>query len=806
LAHDKLSLLQDQKERLERWWKQPIQGHRAHFYRFAYPRSWAWQFRAGLQYDASLGYPDLPGLRSIHLGPINFSDPEYGLVPFVTLPTVLLDQHFFWPEPWPQVKFENYISHLLERVIGVGGVLTLDWHSYTIEQVGYGNWWTRLAYILELAQAKGAYLAGIGQIIEHHRSRWAKQGNGVQDKKLNPTSFDPNQSYYEQDSLWRVLPDPYQIQTQAAILDLIPVDVKSILDVGCGDGFITEALPQDSKVVGFDFSREALRNLGRDACLGTTTQLPFPSGSFDLVMANDVLEHIPEAEYATVLTELQRVAAKYIIVTLPHAEDLEARQTKCASCGTLYHVNHHQRVYDKETMINLFGKTGIKPVEIRLSGAVTRPPLDPTTAMRRGLGCYHSWSKTMCPQCGSKQQVETSENSFLINLLDSVRSVTWARLLREQGPWTIRTESMALYSCGPQAQPGKRQQRQPAVTQESLLDIDFSNPLQIAWPGFTAGMPWARFHLPSEAKVTAQGLIYRSKDKSLFYIPLRIPTEAQPGDHLTIQVTSLVDVGKISLYGVTGGKELLLHQAHLQLGPNEVNCLIEHSWDHDRFGLALHLYLEGQLNLHRVQYKPINGENKVITHFVALNPGFNVIDLPSQSELSQTWAFFAARAGRLPCVELDPRCQSVAAYSPDPVSPVEILIAAARQFESLQGDYKKILTMLEQTEKQRAVAEAQYTMVEQQYRKLSQSLDDLNRQHNALQQQDEALGQALNTLQHQHQTLQQQANELAQQRAMLQIDYETTLTQLHKRVGLRGSLWEFGRNLKRRLLGQPFEI
>ncbi len=172
IAHDRLDLLREQKQRLESWWERSVSGHRAHFYRFAYPRSWAWQYRAGFAYDASLGYPDLPGFRNGCASPTRFFDPEAGAVPFAIFPTGLLDQHFFWPEVWDISHFENYIETLLSHVARVHGVLTIDWHTYTLHSSGHPGWWDRLDYILRRGREEGAFLAGIGTVQDSLSRRW----------------------------------------------------------------------------------------------------------------------------------------------------------------------------------------------------------------------------------------------------------------------------------------------------------------------------------------------------------------------------------------------------------------------------------------------------------------------------------------------------------------------------------------------------------------------------------------------------------------------------------------------------------
>ncbi len=174
LAHDRPGFLMAQKCRLEQWWGRSVQGHRAHFYRFAYPRSWAWQHRCGFLYDASLGYPDLPGLRSACASPTMFYDHERGSVPFTVFPTAVLDQHFFWPTRWSRRKFRKYISALFKRIARINGALLLDWHTYTIDAQRYRGWWDRLDEILSWAREAGACSSGIGKVLEDYRRRWER--------------------------------------------------------------------------------------------------------------------------------------------------------------------------------------------------------------------------------------------------------------------------------------------------------------------------------------------------------------------------------------------------------------------------------------------------------------------------------------------------------------------------------------------------------------------------------------------------------------------------------------------------------
>ena len=98
----------------------------------------------------------------------------------------------------------------------------------------------------------------------------------------------------------------------------------SILDVGCGEGVLTEewARAIDGRVVGIDlddpklrteWDRRALPNLEFRAGFGDA--LPYPDDEFDAVTAMEVLEHVPDPE--AVLSEMARVASGWLLVSVP---------------------------------------------------------------------------------------------------------------------------------------------------------------------------------------------------------------------------------------------------------------------------------------------------------------------------------------------------------------------------------------------------------------------------------------------------------------------------------------------------------
>jgi hypothetical protein len=93
----------------------------------------------------------------------------------------------------------------------------------------------------------------------------------------------------------------------------------TVLDVGSGEIVMAELLDQRWQVTALEYKvPDALRNRADVHVVeGDARSLPFCNREFDVVVAVDVLEHIPPEDRQTVLRELARVAARRLIVAGP---------------------------------------------------------------------------------------------------------------------------------------------------------------------------------------------------------------------------------------------------------------------------------------------------------------------------------------------------------------------------------------------------------------------------------------------------------------------------------------------------------
>ncbi len=133
------------------------------------------------------------------------------------------------------------------------------------------------------------------------------------------------------EKMWKAYDQVVQFRHRAA-LELVPSGAH-VLDIGCGDGLFLRTGQSLKQVtgVGADFSHTAiqkaeaqssasLRFVSLDA---TGDRLPFDDGSFDVVVALDVLEHLLEPE--RLLSEMKRVSRKEIIIGVPNFSSLPSR-------------------------------------------------------------------------------------------------------------------------------------------------------------------------------------------------------------------------------------------------------------------------------------------------------------------------------------------------------------------------------------------------------------------------------------------------------------------------------------------------
>ena len=220
----------------------------------------------------------------------------------------------------------------------------------------------------------------------------------------------PEQAYYENEALWAqdFEQDPQERARLIAASQLIPEGTNSILDAGCGNGaFVNRLSGKYGRVCGVDRSEVALSFVRTEKRLARVDKLPFASGEFDLVACMEVIEHLPQGVYEQALSEIGRVASKWVLISVPYREDRRLGLVRCPKCSCEFNRSYHLRSFDERSLSSLFrdvhpdiGLVSLRTVgdTVRYIGLRTaRRMAEPfrTPALPRGV---------VCPQCAHSRE------------------------------------------------------------------------------------------------------------------------------------------------------------------------------------------------------------------------------------------------------------------------------------------------------------------------------------------------------------------------------------------------------------------
>jgi len=147
---------------------------------------------------------------------------------------------------------------------------------------------------------------------------------------------------------------------------------RSILDVGCGEGVLTEQWADRiaGRVVGLDLKDPKLQaewerrerpNLQFEA--GDAHRMKYDDGEFEAATAMEVLEHVPDPE--GVLAEMCRVASRWVLVSVPREPMWRAlNMARGAYLRDLGNTPGHLNHWSRRSFAKLVGRHG-EIVELR---------------------------------------------------------------------------------------------------------------------------------------------------------------------------------------------------------------------------------------------------------------------------------------------------------------------------------------------------------------------------------------------------------------------------------------------------------
>jgi SAM-dependent methyltransferase len=195
----------------------------------------------------------------------------------------------------------------------------------------------------------------------------------------------------------------HQVQRFRTCAELIPPDASSLLDVGAGNGAFLAYLARERPALattGLERSAVAIAHAVTSAPLleGSGEQLPFGDRSVDVVSALEVIEHFPHGVYETCLGEMERVAGRSILISVPYRE--RRMKVRCPYCTCVFNPHYHMRSFDEDVMRSLFPRFDC--VEIRTVDVPDVPlgsVIKPVYRWARGQMGFFPWG-AVCPQCG----------------------------------------------------------------------------------------------------------------------------------------------------------------------------------------------------------------------------------------------------------------------------------------------------------------------------------------------------------------------------------------------------------------------
>jgi ubiquinone/menaquinone biosynthesis C-methylase UbiE len=215
---------------------------------------------------------------------------------------------------------------------------------------------------------------------------------------------DSHKQYYEIEDFWNhnLMENSEDHTRVIQLINHIPADVETILEVGCGNGAIVNTLRDTgkySRIVGIDLSETALKYVKVEKYVGNINNLNFLENEFDCVIASEVIEHLTQSDFKKGLEEIQRVSKKYVIISVPNEDNLEKDLKMCPLCKCWFNPDYHMRSFSIKDTQNLFvGMEVMKELEIG-------PIKERRSYSNFGLSFLHYLKHPepnigICPQCG----------------------------------------------------------------------------------------------------------------------------------------------------------------------------------------------------------------------------------------------------------------------------------------------------------------------------------------------------------------------------------------------------------------------
>jgi methionine biosynthesis protein MetW len=144
-----------------------------------------------------------------------------------------------------------------------------------------------------------------------------------------------------------------------------------VLDVGCGDGHalkqIGDGISAPLELEGLEFSEHAVaaaERAGFRVYRGRIEDAPLPHDSFDLIIMNQLIEHVREPRAVLEAVGRALKPGGHVFIETPNIDSWDARLFRKRYWGG-YHLPRHFHLFDTRSLAQLVGQVGLESVAHR---------------------------------------------------------------------------------------------------------------------------------------------------------------------------------------------------------------------------------------------------------------------------------------------------------------------------------------------------------------------------------------------------------------------------------------------------------